>query len=338
MTKTENAKRRIAEEIARGLYAPGEKLPTRHELMAELGLARASVDKVVRELCREGVLVTVKGAGTYVAGGAGGAASLNIFVVLNTEVVCLQSQFMERTWNSAVNAAGLQRNITVFGNHELERFLPLIRRDRTARIVWNRPALSSYALIKELQKAGYVQVLINRAVPEYNYFATDTMAGMDGAFRALKAASPDAVVGILPPFLNPTQFYLSEREVCFYESGTKHGFKLVAGPRKETMDQSGIMKSVSGALNMNVDVYFIPDFYMTPYIIAAIDGRGMRLGRDVNLITSDWNEAPNDTPGLICIQQKWDTLFHRTLEWITQEHPKPVQEKLSPDVTVNPTA
>lgn len=304
--------------------------------MAELGLARASVDKVIRELCDEGLLVAVKGAGTYVAGGAGGAASLNIFVILNTEIVCLQSQFMERAWNSVVNEAGLQRNITVFGNHELERFLPLIRKDRTARIVWNRPALSSYALIKELQKAGYVQALINRAVPEYNYFATDAMAGMDAAFRRLKETNPDAVVGILPPFMNPTQYYLGEREICFYETGTKHGFKLVAGPRKETMDQGGIMKSVTGALNMNVDVYFVPDYYMTPYMIAAIDGRGMKIGRDVNLITSDWNEAPGSTPGLICIRQRWDELFRRTLEWITQECPRPVQGKLAPDVTVNP--
>lgn len=335
MTRTEMAKCRIISDINDGVYLPGSKLPTRHQLMEGFGLARASVDKVIRALCDDGILVSVKGSGTYVAGRTGSTEALNLFVVLNTEIVCLQSQFMERVWNSVVNDAGLQRNITVLGGHEVDRSLPLIRKDRMARIIWNRPALSSYAVIQELHKDGHLQALINRSVPEYNYFSTDTMAGMDAAFCVLKEKMPNAVVGILPPFVSPTQFYLGEREICFYESGTKHGFKLVPGPRKETMDQSGVMKAVSGALNRNVDYYFVPDYYMTPYIIAAIEGRGMTIGRDVNLITSDWNEALGNTPGMICIRQRWDSLFRRTLDWISQKYPKPVQEKLPPDIEVN---
>jgi len=106
VTKTEKAKRKIVKDINSALYVTGDRHPTRHELMAELGLARASVDKIIRELCDDGLLVTVKGSGTYVAAGAGGIASLEILVVLNTEVVCLQSQFMERAWSSVVNEAG----------------------------------------------------------------------------------------------------------------------------------------------------------------------------------------------------------------------------------------
>ena len=78
VTKTESAKQKLMADIEGGVYAPGGKIPGRHALMAELGLARASVDKAVRELCDEGVLVSVKGGGTYVAGIASGAVKYDV--------------------------------------------------------------------------------------------------------------------------------------------------------------------------------------------------------------------------------------------------------------------
>ena len=333
MSRTATAKKTIIGKIQRGDYAPGARLPTRHELMAELGLARASVDKVVGELRDDGILVSIKGSGTYVAGAT---AAQSIYLILNTELSCVHSQFMERQWNMLIGEMGLQQNLTMMGSHELEKHLPLIRKDRMARIIWNRPALSSFGIIEELRKAGYTQALINRTVPEHNWFATDTMHGMDAALAALKERMPDATLGIMPAFLNPVEYYLGEREICFYESGTRHGFKLVSGPRKTARDQSGIMQAVSGALDLKADCWFIPDHYMTPYVVAALYDRGLKLGKDIQLITSDWNEAPDDTPGLICIRQDWHTMFRAALEWITQEFPKPVQRKIAPGIEVNP--
>ncbi|VGO17791.1 Arabinose metabolism transcriptional repressor [Pontiella desulfatans] len=332
MSKLEQAKTAIIRKIQRGDYAPGARLPTRHELMAELGLARASVDKLVGELCADGMLVSIKGSGTYVAGGR---ETPNLYLILNTELLCVHSQFMERQWNMLIGELGLQQNLTMVGCHELEKHLHLIRKDRMARIVWNRPALSSFGVIEELRKAGYTQALINRAVPEHNWFATDTMHGMETALDALKERMPDATLGIMPAFLNPLEYYLSEREICFYESATRHGFKLVSGPRKTARDQSGIMQAVSGALDLKADCWFIPDHYMTPYVMAGMYERGLKHGRDIHLITSDWNEAPDDTPGLICIRQDWNTMFRSALEWITQEFPKPVQEKIAPGIEIN---
>lgn len=333
MGKIEAAKTILLKNIRCGAYAPGEKLPTRHQLMAELGLARASVDKLIGELCEEGVLVSIKGSGTYVAGSQ---SNPNIYLVLNTQVSCMHSQFMERLWNTLIGNVGLRQSITMLGCHELDKYLPVIRKDRLARIIWNRPAMSSFAVIEELHQAGYTQALVNRAVPEYNHFSTDTMRGMDEALVTLKARMPGARLGILPPFLNPMEYYLGEREIAFYESGTRHGFDLVAGPRKTSLDQSGIMQAVTGALDLGADCYFIPDHYMTPYVMAAMYERGLKHGKDIHLVTSDWNEAREDTPGLVCIRQNWHTMFQTCIDWITQEYPKSAQETIPPEIEVNP--
>jgi DNA-binding LacI/PurR family transcriptional regulator len=299
--------------------------------MAEWGLARASVDRVIGDLCGAGILVSIRGSGTYVAG----RGTADIYVVLNTELSCVHSQFMERQWNMLIHEAGIQKNVFMLGCHELPKHLPVIRRDRLARVVWNRPAMSSFGVIEELNDAGYTQVLINRAVPGHNYVATDTMAGMEAALVALKERAPGATLGILPAFLNPQEYYLAEREICFYESGTRHGFSLVAGPRKSTRDQGGIMGAVAGALELGADCWFIPDYYMTPYVVAAMYDRGLKHGKDIQLITSDWNEAPEDTPGLICIRQDWQAMFRAALGWISQEYPKPAQVKIAPVIEMN---
>ena len=333
MSKLGQAKTEIIQKIQTGDYAPGARLPTRHQLMEELGLARASVDKLIGELRDAGILVSIKGSGTYVAGRKGTA---NIYLILNTEFSCVHSQFMERHWNVLINKMGLQRNVTMAGSHDLEKHLPVIRKDRMARIIWNRPALSSFGVIEELRNAGYTQALINRAVPEHNHFSTDTLSGMDAALDLLKERTPNATLAIMPPFLNPMEYYLGEREIYFYESGTRHGFKLASGSRKTSRDQSGIMQAVAGALDLGADCYFIPDHYMTPYVIAAMYDRGLKHGQDIQLITSDWNEAPQDTPGLICIRQDWNTMFRNALDWVSQDSPRPVQKKTAPNLEINP--
>ena len=53
--------------VLSGELAEGERLPSERELAARLGVARSSVREAIRELTAIGVLVTKRGAGTYVA-------------------------------------------------------------------------------------------------------------------------------------------------------------------------------------------------------------------------------------------------------------------------------
>jgi len=60
-------KRYISERIEKGRWRPGERIPSEHQLVGTLGVSRMTVNRALRELTEEGVLVRSQGVGTFVA-------------------------------------------------------------------------------------------------------------------------------------------------------------------------------------------------------------------------------------------------------------------------------
>ncbi|GAA4619484.1 FadR/GntR family transcriptional regulator [Saccharopolyspora hordei] len=60
----------LNEQLANGTWAPGERIPTEQELVAELGVSRAVVREAVRALVQLGCLEARQGAGTFVVSAA----------------------------------------------------------------------------------------------------------------------------------------------------------------------------------------------------------------------------------------------------------------------------
>jgi GntR family phosphonate transport system transcriptional regulator len=56
----------LASAIAQGQFAPGQKLPSEHNLAQEFGVNRHTVRKSLASLCRQGLLRVTQGSGTYV--------------------------------------------------------------------------------------------------------------------------------------------------------------------------------------------------------------------------------------------------------------------------------
>ena len=56
----------LIEEILRGTYKPGDRLPTEHELCAEHGISRTPIARALSELAEEGVVLRTRGKGTFV--------------------------------------------------------------------------------------------------------------------------------------------------------------------------------------------------------------------------------------------------------------------------------
>lgn len=57
----------VAKRIGRGEYQPGQRLPGEIALADELGVARLTVRRAVRELRERGLVVTLPAKGTFVA-------------------------------------------------------------------------------------------------------------------------------------------------------------------------------------------------------------------------------------------------------------------------------
>jgi len=56
----------LREEIAQGVYKPGDALPTEHDLMRRYDLSSTTVRRAVHDLVREGLLYRKAGKGTFV--------------------------------------------------------------------------------------------------------------------------------------------------------------------------------------------------------------------------------------------------------------------------------
>ncbi len=60
-------KNAIVEKICSGEWQPGEKIPSENQLAAGLGASRMTINRPLRELATEGLLLRVPGLGTFVA-------------------------------------------------------------------------------------------------------------------------------------------------------------------------------------------------------------------------------------------------------------------------------
>ncbi len=56
----------LEEQIRKGVYSPGDRLPTEKELMAQHGLSYATVSRAMRELARNGLVERIRKRGTFV--------------------------------------------------------------------------------------------------------------------------------------------------------------------------------------------------------------------------------------------------------------------------------
>ena len=58
----------IRSRIADGTYPPGTRVPSVIDLAAEFGIAQATAQKTLTRLREDGMIYTVPGLGSYVAG------------------------------------------------------------------------------------------------------------------------------------------------------------------------------------------------------------------------------------------------------------------------------
>jgi GntR family transcriptional regulator len=60
-------KRILREEITRGIWQPGARIPTEPELMQRFSVSRITVSQAMKDLVKEGLVVRRQGRGTFVA-------------------------------------------------------------------------------------------------------------------------------------------------------------------------------------------------------------------------------------------------------------------------------
>jgi GntR family histidine utilization transcriptional repressor len=74
----ERIKNVIATGVRSGRWAYGEQLPSEHQLVGALGLSRMTINRALRELTHEGLIVRRAGVGTFVAAPKAASALLEV--------------------------------------------------------------------------------------------------------------------------------------------------------------------------------------------------------------------------------------------------------------------
>lgn len=64
----ERVKQLVAAQIRSGRWTEGDQLPSEHQFVAALSLSRMTINRALRELAAEGLIVRMMGVGTFVAG------------------------------------------------------------------------------------------------------------------------------------------------------------------------------------------------------------------------------------------------------------------------------
>ncbi|SON53678.1 HTH-type transcriptional repressor YvoA [Hartmannibacter diazotrophicus] len=71
-------KRSIRARIEKGEWAPGARVPSENELVADFGVSRMTANRALKELAADGLIVRVKGAGSFVADRKGHSALFEV--------------------------------------------------------------------------------------------------------------------------------------------------------------------------------------------------------------------------------------------------------------------
>ncbi|PJR58548.1 histidine utilization repressor [Raoultella sp. T31] len=74
----EKVKQSISEKIQRGVWRPHDRIPSEAELVAQFGFSRMTINRALRELTDEGLLVRLQGVGTFVAEPKGQSALFEV--------------------------------------------------------------------------------------------------------------------------------------------------------------------------------------------------------------------------------------------------------------------
>lgn len=111
----ETVKRAISEKIASGIWQPHDRIPSEAALVTQYGYSRMTINRALRELTDEGLLVRLQGVGTFVAEPKGQSALFEIRSIAD-EITARSHQHrcdvrvLERSPANALQAAALKIN------------------------------------------------------------------------------------------------------------------------------------------------------------------------------------------------------------------------------------
>lgn len=156
--------RRIADEIARGMLAPGQGLPPEREMASLTGLSRVTVRKAVQSLVRSGQLVQRRGSGTFVAPRVERVEQALSMLTSFSEDMARRGKTVRSVWLSRALHAPAPEEMMVLGLSAQDRVARLerVRLADEVPMAIERAALASSTLPDPMAVEGSLYAVLAR--------------------------------------------------------------------------------------------------------------------------------------------------------------------------------
>lgn len=224
----------LHEMLERGDLKPGDKLPPRDKLVKRYAVTRATLNRAMGELLRDGVLTASKRGGTFVTN----APEIEECAAFIVHIELLMRHLAD--WDSSLNFYAMFGRLfqlvpedkrKILNISDVKRSPEILRRYR--RILWNNLSREEFEHATEIVGDRSRFLLLNRYYPDCDFVSVNHRQAAFDLANALLAHLPEHTpVGLLDmPFAEESsnRFVWTERRSGFMDACEKYRrfFRLI---------------------------------------------------------------------------------------------------------------
>ncbi len=309
----------ILQQIATEGLAAGDTLPTRMELATKYNTARATVDRALQELSREGVVSGTNGKRTTVV--SPNAALMRIVVVWKPTDARLSRKsgefFGDLTSGIEQACADLQLEVH-FRTAETDDCEQVMQETGARGLLALRPQYSDCVVLEHLRDKGIAVVAVPGILEEHKLpsLSSDNFMGIRQAVDHLVELGHHSIGYVSLQATVPDQF---ERIQAWFSAMQQHHLPINPGTvclAHENTDESYVQVLKDWCSNATMPTAFIAgDFLMALSLLNVLQEAGIRVPEDISIVCyDDPPAAAHVAPPLTVVRQSIPTLGQRAVE------------------------
>jgi DNA-binding LacI/PurR family transcriptional regulator len=312
-------KEEIAGRIARAELLPGATLPTRDELASQYRTARATVNRALQELAREGLIIAGSGRRTFVAGPTTRSVGA-ITVAWNwpEDQTRAGKEYLDPLF-SGIRQACVEFMLEVNYRASAGSFAEALQGSGGEGLIVIRPDYSDCLALERLRASGISVVAVPGILDDSQVpsVSADNMQGIGQAVEHLIGLGHRDIAFVSLTATVPDHF---ERVQAFTHWMGKHGLPIL--PNRlclaHEMRIDAFLGHVQSWLKDGADLptaIIAGDFLIQLAVLRQLNALGVRVPHQVSVMSfDDPVAAAHLTPALTVIRQDVTRLGYRAVE------------------------
>lgn len=322
MNKYEELQNIILQKIRTGELKNGDILPSRNLLAKLYSCSIKTVENALRPLREKGVLVSVKGGRTRIAGELLAADEEfpeleEIFIVFGPTMRDFSGFEIKEVFLPALDG---KVRVHSFREEKILRYIDKMSQGASA-VIWALPDWKMVWHMQYLERWNVPQLLLNRDYFHYSNVMSDHDECLGKALQHLRknkcrslALVSDAPDGRLPYIQPRLTAFFSQSAAMNFQLKKEHIFLEKFSSSQEEISQVG-RRLFEG--NTPEGIVVLNEKLIMP-LLACSHIFGKVPGKDYWLLAYDDSDTLQNLPGVILINQQHEMVFRESARWIKE--------------------